>query len=830
MALGSLIPIVLVAALGVITIKNIKGLIRDNEWVDHSNSVINQAKALEASAVDMETGMRGYLLAGEENFLEPYNNGEETFSHLASTLAKTVADNPAQVTRIGEIQNTIDAWQTKVTEPNIKLRREIGNAKTMDDIADLVGEKKGKSYFDKFRRQIETFVERESELMQERQATSESQFSLVRTGIENLQQTNDWVDHTYEVIQQIRLAEGAALNIETGMRGFLLAGKETFLEPYNKGRDEFSSIIADLSERVSDNPDQVELLQEISANIEAWQIKVTEPAIRLRREVGKTSTLSSIVDLVAEGKGKQYFDKFREQVQLFVHRETTLMKERQETGKQMAANSTRELSKLKKNNDWVEHTHRVIESARLIESTAGDMETGMRGYLLAGVPDFLEPYKTGEANFTLKVAELSETVADNPAQVSLLSEITLNIEAWKREVTEPFITLRTDIGDAKTMNDMAELIAQSKGKVFFDEFRDQIAEFVTIENELMKQRRSTSTAAAAQTVFIVIAGTVLTMILATLFSTLISRGIASSLKSIFKGLKRFTTNELTWTGDQLKLAAQRIVSSSNYLTSSSAQLAEGSNEQAASLEETSASLIEISGMVEQNSGNARKASTLSKEALDSTQRGQSAMEGMKVAINAIQNTSNETAKIINSINDIAFQTNILALNAAVEAARAGEAGAGFAVVADEVRNLAQRCARSAEETNIQIEASIQNATKGVQASSDVEGLLAEIHVKVNEVTSLVQDVSSASQEQANGIRQVNTTMQQLDQLTQSNSAESETLAGQAEQMKGVISSLDAIVGGSEETLSSQAPIATPPRFVSSVRTNTIARGQPTISR
>ena len=132
------------------------------------------------------------------------------------------------------------------------------------------------------------------------------------------------------------------------------------------------------------------------------------------------------------------------------------------------------------------------------------------------------------------------------------------------------------------------------------------------------------------------------------------------------------------------------------------------------------------------------------------------MQAMSSAMNDIKSSSDDIAKIIKTIDEIAFQTNILALNAAVEAARAGEAGAGFAVVADEVRNLAQRCAQAAKETASKIEDSVQKSTNGVEISAKVAISLQEIVSKTRQVDELAGEVATTSVEQSQGIEQVNT--------------------------------------------------------------------------
>jgi methyl-accepting chemotaxis protein len=252
----------------------------------------------------------------------------------------------------------------------------------------------------------------------------------------------------------------------------------------------------------------------------------------------------------------------------------------------------------------------------------------------------------------------------------------------------------------------------------------------------------------------------------------------------------------------LSSGAEQTSSAAGQVSSSSQSLAQGASEQAAALEETSSSLEQMSSMTKKNADTAQQAAALSAEAKAAADRGNAAMGRMSAAIGDIQRSAGETAKIIKTIDEIAFQTNLLALNAAVEAARAGEAGKGFAVVAEEVRNLAMRSAEAAKTTNSLIEGSVANARNGVAIASEVGGTLGEIVAASERVNGLIAEIAAASSEQANGIGQVNTAVTQMDQVTQANAASAEEcaaaaeqLSSQAEQLSGVVGELVALVGG-----------------------------------
>lgn len=175
--IGACSPLVLLAILATIVIVNLNSILSTNKQVEHTYNVLGEAASIIAAAVDMETGMRGYLLAGKEEFLEPYNNGEAVIYNSIAALQQTVSDNPPQVARLGKVADTIKAWQKDVTEPAIAQRRTVGDTFTMDDIAELVGEARGKTYFDGFRGLMAEFAKIESDLMIERKELNDSTVS-----------------------------------------------------------------------------------------------------------------------------------------------------------------------------------------------------------------------------------------------------------------------------------------------------------------------------------------------------------------------------------------------------------------------------------------------------------------------------------------------------------------------------------------------------------------------------------------------------------------------------------------------------------------------------
>ena len=257
--------------------------------------------------------------------------------------------------------------------------------------------------------------------------------------------------------------------------------------------------------------------------------------------------------------------------------------------------------------------------------------------------------------------------------------------------------------------------------------------------------------------------------------------------------------------ETIRQGGESVAATSVQISAASNTLAEGSTQQAASLEETAASIEEMSSMAKGNAGHTQHARTAASEARQTAEAGAGRVQAMQTAMNEIQTASQDITKILKTIDEIAFQTNILALNAAVEAARAGEAGMGFAVVAEEVRNLAQRCAAAAKETATKIEDSVNKSQQGVALSGEVAQNFTSIQSQIQTLDRLINDIANASTEQNEGTAQVNIAISEVDKVTQSNAAVAEECAAavvelsrEAEGLTQTVGQLLRLVGGRRE--------------------------------
>ncbi|MDI1247680.1 MAG: methyl-accepting chemotaxis protein, partial [Lacunisphaera sp.] len=383
--------------------------------------------------------------------------------------------------------------------------------------------------------------------------------------------------------------------------------------------------------------------------------------------------------------------------------------------------------------------------------------------------------------FLQGVARFQEDAGADPALRQLMVRLSDALNLYSkagREMATAFVTQGTEQGQElmkpfdQASNQLSELV---EGLV-----QEHVAEFNTGLNDAVQQQQQ------------------LSRWMLGVGLTLAGCSVALALYFI-----RATGAAMLEIAGSLDEGSIQVAAAAGQVSTSSQSLAEGASEQAASLEETSASLEELSSMTKRNAESAQQAKQVAGTTRSSADTGARQMQAMQTAMEAITTASGDIAKILKTIDEIAFQTNILALNAAVEAARAGEAGAGFAVVAEEVRALAQRCATAAKETAIKIDDSVTKSRQGAQISAEVAQSFGEIQQGVRQLDALVAGIATASGEQSQGIGQVTAAVSQMDQVTQANAAHAEETAAAAEELnaqaavlKEAMRELHRLVGGS----------------------------------
>ena len=356
-----------------------------------------------------------------------------------------------------------------------------------------------------------------------------------------------------------------------------------------------------------------------------------------------------------------------------------------------------------------------------------------------------------------------------------LDVVAKSIDAYHADIKE-LIALNKTLSDisAKRIASGKELQEISEGSV--------VEAFKQSNDESQKNMDMLESASLT-----VILGLVSMVVVGALLAFFITRGIVHALMR--------TVTDLASCSDETASAAQQVAGGAQ-------SLADGTSKTAAALEETSASLEEMGSMVRQTAASSSSAATLANEGRQAGERGSQAMVELAKAIQDIKTNADQTAKIVKTIDEIAFQTNLLALNAAVEAARAGDAGKGFAVVAEEVRNLAQRAGEAARNTSTLIENSVKAADNGVILAKGVSEIVTQSTTASRKINDLVAEIAASTKEVSQGIEQVSIAVRQMDQVTQGNaagaeenSAVGEELSAQSQTLNGLVTGLDVMVRG-----------------------------------
>ncbi|MCO4855567.1 methyl-accepting chemotaxis protein [Herbaspirillum sp. WGmk3] len=456
------------------------------------------------------------------------------------------------------------------------------------------------------------------------------------------------------------------------------------------------------------------------------------------------------------------------------------------------------------------HTYEVMGKADEMLVNMVNIETGIRGYVASGNEAFLDPYNSGRKEFKVAFDQAKALTADNPTQQKRLSEM-LELTNKIEDVDQTLIKLRKEANANSSTQALQAYFGGTHDKIFMDRFRALQNDFVKAEESLLAERSELVRTLSKSTLWVLIGGGAMTVLLAIAAGLAITRSIVTALggepAAAAKVAQHIASGDLTVPvplrkndasslmaslasmREQLTSIVRGIQSSGESISVAAGEIATGNTdlsqrteEQAASLEETASSMEQLTATVRQNSDNAKQANSLAENASTLAVKGGEVVNRVVDTMNEISDSSNKVSEIITVIEGIAFQTNILALNAAVEAARAGEQGRGFAVVASEVRSLAQRSAAAAKDVKELITLSGDRVERGTHLVSEAGDTIREVVQAVRNVTDIMNEITAASSEQTAGIEQVNQALGQMDQVTQQNAALVEEAAAAAQAM------------------------------------------------
>jgi methyl-accepting chemotaxis protein len=328
---GTLTPI-LTVVLCVVAVFSLGFLLQEMDMVRLTNAALTTGSDVEISAMNMNTGMRGFLLTGKEAFLKPYNEAEETvYKEFENLRQKLGANNPAQAKEIREAESVLKNWQEAVAKPAIALRKEIGQAKDMNNLAQMVRQSKGAEYFQKCKAQLDSFIEAKmTELaMLKNEQAAESDMLKLRISIAYVDQANLIIRQAEEILLGIT-------DMDRSASSFLLTGREEFLDPYRKFTARVFSLIEDQKKAVAGNPEHVKIFDEVAGLIKDWMRTSLDEEFKLRRQISASKTMADMDAFVSRGADEKYFNQFREIIKKYRDEELRVVESREKSADETA--------------------------------------------------------------------------------------------------------------------------------------------------------------------------------------------------------------------------------------------------------------------------------------------------------------------------------------------------------------------------------------------------------------------------------------------------------------------------------------------------------------
>ena len=528
------------------------------------------------------------------------------------------------------------------------------------------------------------------------------------------QKANGWTVHTYEVLERVDTIVAAMVDRETGVRGYLLAGKEDFLAPYIAGTEAYKKAFDDVVKLTSDNSTQQKRLAELDALVKGWTDEVASREIALMRD---PATVEQARAMEIGGAGKKWMDGIRAKAAEISADEAALLNSRSAAATEAADTARRTI---------------LMGAVAMAVAVGGLLFLLQKGLVspLTRIAAAMRTLATGDTSIDIPGVERKDEVGEMAASAEVFRQ---NAIANRRLEEE-----------AEASRGQTEAVRQANQQ--------------RMQDEAEKLRFATETLGDG---------------LQRLAHGDISFQLNEPFAADYEPLRQNFNASLQQLAKTIGAVLHSVVSIDNgtrEISDGANDLSRRTEQQAAALEETAAALDEITVNVRNSSQRTEEARNVAVLANQNAGRSAEVVSQAVEAMRRIEDSSQQISNIIGVIDEIAFQTNLLALNAGVEAARAGEAGKGFAVVAQEVRELAQRSAQAAKEIKALITASGTQVSSGVSLVGETGVALKAIGDYVSQINGLMDAIAVSAREQSTGLAEVNTAVNQMDQTTQQNAA------------------------------------------------------------
>ncbi|MDX5363539.1 MAG: methyl-accepting chemotaxis protein [Pseudazoarcus pumilus] len=467
-------------------------------------------------------------------------------------------------------------------------------------------------------------------------------------------------------------------------------------------------------------------------------------------------------------------------------------------------------------------TYGIMIQVEQVRLALASMESGLRGFSLAGSKEFLEPYVAGQERFAKALAEIRSHTTSEEA-LRLVMRIEQLEGEWRTQAAEPQIALREQINEGvDIMQSMEQLVKRSLGKKYMDELREVTSELINLQRKLLSERKETSTALADTTFYVLIGSGAIAALLSILMALGLAGNLGKRLRNAVEVAEATANGDLTVMvradgrdevselmvaiaemqkrlremlgqiaegAEQLAASAAQLTATANSLEDASDQQSEASSSMAAAVEELTVSINHVAEGANETATIARESDRIAGEGgevltrtVQSIQKISQRVETTSHDVEALVQQSDAISSIVNVIKEIAEQTNLLALNAAIEAARAGESGRGFAVVADEVRKLAERTAVSTQEIGTMIDeiqggtartveamrSSIAQVNEGVALANEAGDVIGRISQGARKVVEHAISISDALKEQTVASNDVAGNVERIAQMADEN--------------------------------------------------------------